>query len=655
MIMLLLVILLPFIFGGISLILPRRTKKLKGTLAVTVTLTCLVLSIFVLRAHNIAYVKEWMPSLGIDFSLRAYTFSAFILLFINLFGLLISLYSIRFMQGRERLSEYYGYLLFTIGASAGAVLANNLILFLVFWGIVLLTLYGLLSLGSYKVATKGASIIGFSDFCLILGIIFLWRVTHTFGMSEINKVPLNSGLAIGAFVLMMIGAIAKAGAMPFHTWIPDAAEKVPVPVMALLPASLDKLLGIYFLSRICMDFFKFTPNSVLSIILMLIGSVTIVVAVLMALVQHNIIKLLSYHAVSQVGYMVLGIGTAIPLGIAGGIFHMLNHSIYKACLFLAGGSAKKIAGTPEIDKMGGLSGILPITFVTGLIAALSISGVPPFNGFFSKWMVYQGVIEAGTSGHGWISNLWIVWLTAAMFGSALTLASFMKFIHGTFLGQTRVPSAAAPKRINENFSMATPMIILAGLCVAFGIFACAIPLNLFISPTVGKGFSFLGFWSPTLATLLIIIGIVIGGVIYLVSRVRPVRGLVREDTSFIGGESIEVGEVLPPDGGEPIATMRVSGVEFYDTIKDYEGLKGLYDRALRGVYDFYNWGIRFSKGVAYFVWTLGDRLADRLWSVAYKLVLGVSESLRKTHTGILTTYLLWISIGLVVLLLVLLH
>jgi hypothetical protein len=179
--------------------------------------------------------------------------------------------------------------------------------------------------------------------------------------------------------------------------------------------------------------------------------------------------------------------------------------------------------------------------------------------------------------------------------------------------------------------------------------------KLCISPTVGKGFSFLGFWSPTLATLLIVIGIVIGGIVYLVSKVRPVKGLVKEDASFVGGESMAAGEVLPPDGGEPIAAMRVSGVEFYDTIREHAGLKGLYDRALRGIYDFYNWGIKFFKGVAYFVWTFGDRLSDSLWSVAHKLVLGVSKSLRKAHTGILATYLLWMSVGIVVLILVLLR
>ncbi|GAI75218.1 unnamed protein product, partial [marine sediment metagenome] len=167
----------------------------------------------------------------------------------------------------------------------------------------------------------------------------------------------------------------------------------------------------------------------------LVGSFTIIAAVMMALVQHDLKKLLSYHAVSQVGYMVLGIGTGIPLAMAGGIFHMLNNAIYKTSLFLGAGSVEHRAKTTQLNKLGGLARVMPITFVTFFIAALSISGVPPFNGFFSKWMIYQGVAELGKLGGG--GNLWIVWLLAAMFGSALTLASFIKLIHAIFLG---VPS-----------------------------------------------------------------------------------------------------------------------------------------------------------------------------------------------------------------------
>ena len=147
----------------------------------------------------------------------------------------------------------------------------------------------------------------FCDFCLILGIGILWSLTGTMTMTEISVKP--EGLAAVSFILMMIGAIGKGGAMPFHTWIPDAAIDAPVSVMAFIPGAFEKLLGIYFLVRVTMDFFVIEMKSAMSLVLMIIGAVTIVLAVLMALIQKNLKRLLAYHAVSQVGYMILGIGT----------------------------------------------------------------------------------------------------------------------------------------------------------------------------------------------------------------------------------------------------------------------------------------------------------------------------------------------------------
>lgn len=172
-------------------------------------------------------------------------------------------------------------------------------------------------------------------------------------------------------------------------------------------------------------------NQAMNTVLMITGSITIVAAVMMALIQHDLKKLLGYHAVSQVGYMVLGIGTGNPLGIAGGLFHMVNNAIYKSCLFLSGGAVEKRTGTTNLEKLGGFAKIMPISFVTFLIASLAISGVPPLNGFASKWLIYQGIIETVRNG----GYLWVLWLVAAMFGSALTLASFMKLTHAVFLGQ----------------------------------------------------------------------------------------------------------------------------------------------------------------------------------------------------------------------------
>ncbi len=593
-------IVIPFIVGLLCLVVPKKLSKLRDLLAIGGGLATFYFTIVSFLRKPVEWFYNNLLLLRVD------NLSGFILLAIGLFGVLIVIYSLKFMAGKERLNEYYTYLLWTIGGACGAILANNLILLLVFWGILGLTLYLLIGIGgpeATSAAKKTFIIVGGSDSLMILGIGIIWFLTGSFQMDNIS-IYLTGLLPTIAFISLAIASFAKAGAMPLHTWIPDCAEKAPIPVTAFLPASLDKLLGIYLLGRIAMDIF--VMNKAMGTLLLIVGAVTIIAAVMMALVQHDLKKLLSYHAVSQVGYMVLGIGTGNPIGIAGGIFHMLNHAIYKSCLFLTGGAVEHRTQTTNLNRLGGLAKLMPITFVTFLIAALSISGVPPFNGFVSKWMVYQGIIELGKGG----DKLWIIWLVAAMFGSALTLASFMKLIHSVFLGSPS-PSIHQPrlKRNEVSFAMWLPMAILAGLCVIFGVFAYKVPLKNLIIPAV-PGVSFLGFWSPGLTTLLIIIGIILGVIIYWLGNIKGLR----TDTTYVGGE------IIPQES-------RVTGVDFYDTIKDLGILKGIYKKAEKKFFDIYDQGAR-----VIFLFTKG---------------------LKKIHTGLLTTYLIWVLMGTVILFFVL--
>jgi len=633
--LLLYVLVIPLIGGVLCFLIPA--KKAKEGIAVGFSLAVFILSLLIFSSGKISLSYPWFTFLGINFSLQSYRFSSFILLFIGLFSFLISLYSAKFMAEKPRIGEYYSYLLLTCAAAVGAVLAANIVVFLLFWGILGILLYAFLSFGSSNLSTKGLFIVGTADFALILGALFFYWLNGSLDIPQAQPLPIDSGLAVCSFVLLMMGAIGKAGAIPFHSWIPDAADKVPTPVMALLPASLDKLLGIYFLARICFDLFKLIPNSSLSILLMFIGSLTVVVAVMMALVQHDLRKLLSYHAISQVGYMVLGIGTGIPLGIAGGIFHMVNHAIYKSCLFLGGGSVEQRVGSCDIDRLGGLAKFMPLTFLTVLITAFSISGVPPFNGFFSKWMVYQGVVEIGKLKGG---GMWIIWLLAAMFGSALTLASFMKLIHGTFLSSEseEVKERISQGKIREaSISMLSPMVVLAGLCVVFGVFAYRIPLKLFILPSVPHlplPESWIGWWQPGLTTLLVILGIIVGFIVYSASKVK----LGRVSETYVGGETVS-------------SEMRVSGVDFYDTVRNFMGLSRLYRAAEGGALDIYRGMLTFSRGIARFLWAL-DRLADCVWRGLSWVVLLAGKGSSLAHTGILHTYLAWYLLGLVILLLI---
>ena len=593
------IIVVPFVLGLVLFILPKG-KKLSSFMAVLTTIIVFVLSI-VLFKH-----KPSSLNYGDSCYLVVDNLSAFIILFISFFGLLIVLYSLSSTSIGDNRNKHFAFILWTIAASVGAVLSNHLIVFLTFWGILGMTLYFLISMGregAVDSARKAFIIIGASDALILLGIAIIWKISPSLEINSMH-LALTNPLMIFAFICFTLGAFAKAGAMPLHTWITDSANTAPIPVLALLPASLDKLLGIYFLYRITTDIFVLQPNSGLSLFIIIIGSITIIAAVMMALVQHNIRRLLSYHAVSQVGYMLVGIGTANPIGIAGGLFHMLNNSIYKSSLFLCGGNVEEKAGTDDLDKLGGLALLMPYTFFAFLIASFAISGIPPFNGFASKWMIYQGIVELGRTG----SKLWPIWLCVAMFGSALTLASFMKLIHAVFLGQ---PSKKMETLKKEKFStMAFSVSILSFLCILFGVFAYQIPIKQFIEPSMNQELTFLGFWNSSLATIFIIVGILIGALIFLLSNLK-----VRQTRQFIGGEKLA-------------EDMRPSGVDFYSSVSDIGVLGRTYNLAERKFFDIYE--------------------------IIKKIALKINSFLEYLHNGVLPTYLVWVLLGMITLLVIIL-
>ena len=626
--MLLWVVFLPIAAGALCFAIPDRAKWLKEGFSAIVTLVTLVIAISIFLSPEMRFQTSMLgfaPVRFLDF--YSYQFSSFLIMFASLFGFLISLYSMKYMEGRGRLREYYPYILLTVGAANGALLSDNFLPFLGFWGIILVTLFLFTTIGSrdasperaFDAASKNMMILGSADLALIVGVGLLWYLSGSLTLSEVS-IPLHGGMATSAFILIMIGAIAKAGAMPMHSWIPYMAEASPTSVMAFLPASLDKLLGIYLLARMVLDFFAL--NLSMSLLLMIIGAVTIIAAVMMAMIQHDVRKLLSFHAVSQVGYMVLGIGTGTAIGIAGAIFHMLNNAVFKDCLFLTAGSVERRTGTMDLAKLGGLGRMMPFTMVAFFIAALSISGVPPLNGFVSKWMVYQGVIEAGVS-YSWI------FLVIAMFGSALTLASFIKVGHSVFLGD-KPRELGAVKEVEH--TMRFPMGVLATLCVVFGIFA-QLPLLYFIGPVVGISFpafpaaiTWTGIWSPTLGTVLLLVALAIGGLIYLAARTRVVRTV----PLYVGGETTGEGTTdslsyVPARLTGP-RESRVLGTEFYDTIKNMGALKGSYDKGEAGAFDIYSYG---------------------------KHVFPITEFLKLLHNGRLQNYVSWILWGLVILFIVL--
>ena len=605
---LLLPIAIPLIAGVIALLIPKRFNVLTGIVSVLATAINLFVIISLFKT-NLNFSLPWV-GMGLEFSLKLYNFSSFIILATAGFGFLIVLYSLVFMKEKKFLNQFYAYFLLTLAFAIGAVLSDNLVIMFFFWEASLLTLFGMIAIGNknaFKTATKAFIIVGITDLCMMFGIILTGHLAGTLAISKIS-LPLNT-LGSIAFIFLMIGAISKAGSMPFHSWIPDAAVDAPLPFMALLPAALEKLLGIYFLTRISMDMFQLTCGSWVSMTLMIIGAITIIFAVMMALVQSDYKRLLSYHAISQVGYMILGIGTALPVGIIGGLFHMINNALYKSCLFLTGGSVEKQTGTTNLEKLGGLARKMPITFICFIITAASISGVPPFNGFFSKELVYDAALERN-----------VIFYIAAVLGSFFTAASFLKLGHAAFLGKVSDEN----KNVKEvSFLMLAPMIVIASLCVIFGIFNF-IPIKILIQPILGdarlNGHSFAGF--PSNINLVIITLIVLAAA--LINHLLGVKS-------------------------------KGSGLKAVDHIHYAPVLAGIYRKAEKRFFDPYDIGLKIAFGfsnIGYWV----DRRIDWLYEIfTVRTVSFFTNRIKSMHSGNYSVYLGWSLIGLVLVVIFLIY
>jgi len=576
-----------FVAGVIIRIIPDKVKFLKETIALITSLILFISGLLLFGKRG--YVPgDWF----IYDNLSMISF-----LGITVFGLLITIYSLSYMKNREFKNRYYAYILWTLSCGTGAVFSNHLILFASFWGFLGVTLYLLVNLGGENAslpAKKTFIIVGGTDSFLLLGIGILWVLTGSFFIDEIHII-LKTGIAFAAFFCLLSASLAKAGAMPFHTWIPEISETAPVSVLAFLPASLDKLLGIYFLARICLNLFDFHYG--MWLLLRFIGAFTIVAAVMMALVQHNVKKLLSYHAVSQVGYMVLGIGSGNPVGIIGGLFHMINNAIYKCGLFLGIGAVEEKTKITELENLGGIGKLMPITFSAFLISSLAISGVPPLNGFFSKWMIYQGLFEGAKFDPNFS---WALWIIAAMIGSALTLASFLKVIHSVFLGKKK----EYKEEIKEvSFSMIFPPVVLSILCIIIG-FGYRGFVSRFLSQIMPGSYNFSILGS---STILILIALLIG----LISFVMVSSIKIRIVPNFVGGEEVK-------------EEMDMSGTEFYKTIEEMGFFRKMYELAKNKIFDIYEIG----KSIVFYF----------------------GKIFRYLHSGVLLTYLSWIMFGLIVLL-----
>jgi multicomponent Na+:H+ antiporter subunit D len=274
------------------------------------------------------------------------------------------------------------------------------------------------------------------------------------GISQsLKSLPANP-LTLLAMGLFVCGLFIKGGAMPFHGWLPDAYSAAPAPVSILLAGIVTKTLGIYTLIRIAG--FVLGPNYALNSILLLIGALSIVAGALAALGQKDFKRMLAYSSISQVGYIVIGLGCGTPLGIFGAVFHLFNHSVFKSLLFANSAAVESQTGTRNMERLGGLAERMPRTGATSIIGFLSAAGIPPLAGFWSKTIIVVALWQAGFRAYS----------SVAVMAGAITLAYFLSMQHRVFFGKIKEEL----KSVKEaNFNLLLPALFLAAITVGVGI------------------------------------------------------------------------------------------------------------------------------------------------------------------------------------------
>jgi multicomponent Na+:H+ antiporter subunit D len=440
----------------------KKNVRLSDTLANITTLALLVMSLSVIGKSGVYWMGGWVPKLGVPVGINLVLdgVSVFMLVTITLISFLVTLYSIRYMDKFTSRARFYSLFLLMMAGMNGLALTGDLFNLYVFLEIASIASYALVAFGCQHEELEASFkylILGSVGSTLILfGVGIMYAMTGTLNMAQISTVIGGDLKAIHLFAvaLFLSGFALKSALVPFHAWLPDAHPSAPAPISAMLSGVLIKTVGIYAMARLVLNVIGLTP--LISNVMLVLGTISMVVGVLLAMGQDDIKRFLAYSSISQVGYIVLGIGLGTRLGIAAALFHLINHAVFKSLLFLNAGAVEYATGTRDLNKMGALREKMPVTGTTSLIGSLSIAGIPPFSGFWSKLFIIIAAVHAQRYGFAaWAAGV-----------SILTLAALMRWQRRAFGGE---PGEAYAEAREVPGFMQVSMIALAVLCTVMGL------------------------------------------------------------------------------------------------------------------------------------------------------------------------------------------
>jgi multicomponent K+:H+ antiporter subunit A len=460
---------LPFLGALLPGLLIRAGRNACATVTGLVTALALLGILLhapaVMRGEVIVTRIDWLPALGLD---ATFFLDGLGLLFAGLIlgiGLLIILYARFYLSASDPMGQFYSYLLLFQGAMVGIVLSDNILLLLVFWE--LTSLSSFLLIGYWKHLPEGRqgarmalTVTGGGGLAMIAGMLILGNIVGSYDLTVIlqNREAIQaSEWYLPALVLILIGAFTKSAQFPFHFWLPHAMA-APTPVSAYLHSATMVKAGLFLMARMW-PVLAGTPEWFY--IVATTGLITMVLGAVIALFKDDLKALLAYSTVSHLGLitMLLGFGTREAAVVA--VFHIINHATFKAALFMSAGIVDHEAHTRDIKRLGGLRHLMPVTFVIVCVAALSMAGIPPLNGFLSKELMLD---EAAST--VWADNAWLMPVLATL-GAGFSVAYSFGLIAHVFLGPVRDEYPAQPH--DPGFGMWAAPALLAGLAIAIGV------------------------------------------------------------------------------------------------------------------------------------------------------------------------------------------
>ncbi len=452
------IIFVPVVGAFLLPILRGISKELRNAAALLTVLVSLVgscmLAPHVLAGNKITIFKTF--PLGFNFVLTADILAVFMAIASSLVGAIIVLYSFGYISHYKNQNEYYFLVVLFLGSMMGIIFSADLIFIYLFWEMTAIASWRLI--GFFREprdvlrADKAFLVTVFGALVMLIGFIMVYQSTGSFDLAAIKEALKTNPVSNIAVILILVGILSKSATLPFHTWLPDAGV-APSPVTALLHAAVLVKIGVYVFARLFIVTFTLPP--IWHVIVPWIAAVSALVSAGAALVETDMKRIIAYSTISQIAFIFLGFAVGTEIGIAGALLYILMHGLAKGGLFLCAGIVEQNTKTKDITQLGGLIATMPVTAISFLFCAFSVMGIPPFGGFFSKYMVISGTVDSGQ----------ILLMITFLAGAIMTILYLFRLFNMIFLGSPKFAHAPEGSRV-----MVFSVALLAAISLAAGIY-----------------------------------------------------------------------------------------------------------------------------------------------------------------------------------------